>query len=66
VVELEATAIAWTVNACKRYLLGCPHFTIFIDHHPLVGVFLKDMNVIDNPRLIRICEKLLGYKFDVK
>jgi DNA-binding protein Fis len=66
VIELEATAIAWAVNNCRHYLIGCPTFTVYTDHRPLVGIFEKDMTDIDNPRLVRLREKLLGYNFNVE
>jgi hypothetical protein len=66
VVELEATAVAWAIKACRHYLVGCPSFVVKTDHRPLVGLFAKDMVAIDNPRLVRIRESVLGYVFTVE
>jgi transposase InsO family protein len=66
VVELEATAVAWAIKACRHYLIGCPSFVVKTDHRPLVGLFVKDMVAIDNPRLVRIRESVLGYVFTVE
>jgi transposase InsO family protein len=66
VVELEATAVAWAIKACRHYLVGCPSFVVKTDHRPLVGLFTKDMVAIDNPRLVRIRESVLGYVFTVE
>ena len=66
VVELEATAVAWSIKACRHYLLGCPSFVVKTDHRPLVGLFNKDLIAIDNPRLQRIRESVLGYVFNVE
>jgi len=66
VVELEATAVAWSIKACRHYLLGCPHFIVKTDHRPLVGLFAKDLSTIDNSRLQRIRESVLGYVFTVE
>jgi hypothetical protein len=42
VVELEATAVAWAIKACRHYLVGCPSFVVKTDHRPaLVGLFTK-------------------------
>jgi hypothetical protein len=41
VVELEATAVAWAIKACRHYLLGCPNFVVKTDHRPLVGLLSK-------------------------
>jgi transposase InsO family protein len=66
VIELEATALAWSILACKHYLLGCPTFTVMTDHRPLVGIFSKDLTQIDNARLIRLREKVMGFNFEVQ
>jgi hypothetical protein len=66
VVKLEATAVAWAIKACRHYLLGCPNFVVKTDHRPLVGLFVKDMVAIDNPRLVQIRESVLGFVFTVE
>jgi hypothetical protein len=65
VIELEATAVAWAVKQCCHYLLGCPSFLMQTDHLPLVGIFKKELASIDNVRLSRIRESLLGYNLQV-
>jgi hypothetical protein len=42
------------------------HFVVKTDHRPLVGLFTKDMVAIDNPRLVRIRESVLGYVLTVE
>jgi hypothetical protein len=66
VIELEATAVAWAIKQCRHYLLGCPSFLVQTDHRPLVGTFKKDLASIDNVRLCRIRESLLGYNLQVE
>ena len=63
-VELELLAVAWAVNKCRMYLLGLPDFEIVVDHKPLIPLLNeKTMDLIENPRLMRLKERLLPYVF---
>ena len=62
-IELEATAIAWSIKQCRMYLLG-GNFTVVTDHRPLVGIFRKKDT--ENPRLRRCLDKVAPYIFDVE
>ena len=64
-IELVYLAVHFALNKCLFYLKGAPSFNVLTDHKPLEGIFRKDMFDIDNPRLQRICEKLLEYCFTV-
>ena len=33
-IEGETLAVAWALKKARMYLLGCPKFTIFVDHSP--------------------------------
>ena len=49
------------------YLLGCPSFTIFVDHAPLLKVLGdKSLADIENVRLLKLKMKTLGYNFQIK
>ena len=63
--ELEALAICYAIKDCHFYLYG-GKFTVITDHKPLLGTFRKCLQDIDNQRLQRLCEKLVGYDFDVE
>ena len=65
IVELEALAISWAVRKCHFWLAG-RDFMVYTDHKPLEGVFRKDAQDVCNPRLGRIREKLMPYKFKVQ
>ena len=65
ITELELLGIVWAVKRSDYFLRGIKHFTIVTDHRPLVGLFRKQLNEIDNPRLLRLREKLLGFVFSV-
>ena len=47
VIELEAMALFQAVKKLRFYLQGC-RFTVVTDHRPLVGIFKKPLNEIDN------------------
>ena len=48
----------------KYFTLGCPHLYIGTDHKPLLGLLNNSaLEKIDNPRLIRLKEKTMGWVF---
>lgn len=64
VVEIELAAVLWAVRKCGAYLTGLPHFSIVVDHRPLVPILnSKLLSEIENPRLQRMRMKLCGYSF---
>ena len=49
------------------FLLGCPKFTILVDHKPLIPILSdKRLDKIENPRLVNLKEKTLSYSFDIE
>ena len=67
VIELEMAAIYYAVVKCKYYLYSMPKkFTVLTDHRPLVGIFAKPLDALENARLRRYCERMQEYRFDVK
>ena len=66
-IELEALAIVWSVQQCKHQLYGMPKpFRILTDHKPLLGIFKKSWEDINNQRLQRFLEKLCDYHFCIE
>ena len=65
-IELECLAIQYAVHKCRHYLTGLPHFSIWTDHRPLMGIFSKSLEDLSNSRLLRLREKLIDYTFEVK
>ena len=66
-IEGEALAAAWGTAKCKHYLLGMPHWTLAVDHKPLVPILsTKDLDAIPNPRILNQRVKLLPYNFTPK
>lgn len=66
VCELECMAVQYAKKKYDFFLRGLPHFEIWTDHKPLVGKFSNGLHNIDNPRLIRFCEKIMHYNFLVR
>ncbi|XP_068228046.1 uncharacterized protein [Palaemon carinicauda] len=66
VIELEMTAVLWSIKKCHTYLAGLPHFDVVIDHRPLIPILnSKSLGEIENPRLQRMREKLSNFSFTV-
>ena len=66
VCKLECMAVEWAIKKSDFYLRGLPHFEIWTDHKPLVGLFSNGLNNLDNPRLMRFREKIMFYNFSIK
>ena len=66
-VEGEALAVVWCLKKARLLLLGCPNLTIVTDHRPLVKLLGdRALGEVVNPRLFRLKEKTLQYKFAIK
>ena len=62
--EGEATACVEGLRDTKYYTLGCRDLYIATDHKPLVNILGdKNLDSIDNPRLVRIKEKTFWWDF---
>lgn len=62
----ELLGITYALEKTKYFTLGCPHLYVGTDHKPLLGI-LNDatLDSMDNPRIIRLKEKTMGWKFPV-
>ena len=65
-LELELTAIVYGIQKCNYFLKGLDKFEVVTDHRPLVGIFKKLLPQIYNSRIVRLCEKILDYSFEVQ
>ena len=66
-IEGEAAAIAWSLEKCRLFIIGCPNVIVVTDHQPLTGIFGdRDLGKINNPRLFRLKEKCLRYRFSIQ
>ena len=65
-VEGEALAIAEALERCRLFVPGCEHLLIATDHKPLTKILgNKELGDIHNPRLLRIKERTLMYKYQL-
>lgn len=52
------------MSKCHFYLVDLQHFTLLTDHLPLVSIINHySLDVVENPRLQRLKEKILTYIF---
>ena len=66
-IEGEAAAIAWALEKCRIFVMGCLNLIVVTDHEPLKGLFGdRDLSKIPNPRLFRLKEKTLRYRFTIQ
>ena len=64
--EGEALALAWALEHSRMYTLGCPDLLIAVDHKPLLGIFnSRDLESIKNPRLRKLKEDTLAWRFSI-
>ena len=46
------------------FVLGCPNLIVATDHKPLVPILTgRKLDLITNPRLLKLREKTLMYRF---
>ena len=66
-IEQEALGVRYACKKCEFYLRGNPHTTtVLTDHRPLEGLFRKDLADVDNARVQRMRDKLVGLDIRVK
>ena len=65
-IEGECLGVASALKKTRYYTQGCEKLIIGVDHKPLLGVLNdKSLESIDNPRLMRLKEKTLGWRFQI-
>ena len=64
--EGELLAQANALQKTKYFTLGCPQLILGTDHMPLLGLLAnRNIDSIDNPRLVCLKQKTLGWSFKV-
>ena len=58
-------SFVWAIQKCDYYLRGLPHFDIWTDHRPLVGILDKALAALENARLMRMREKIIPFTFKI-
>ena len=65
-IEGECLGVANALKKTRYYTQGCEKLLVGVDHKPLLGVLNdKSLENIDNPRLMRLKEKTLGWRFQI-
>ena len=63
----EALGVAWSLTKARMFTLGCKDLLVTTDHNPLVAILgNKSLEDIPNPRLLRLKEKTLRFRFEIK
>jgi hypothetical protein len=62
--EGELLGVADALNKTKYFTMGCTKLIVGTDHMPLIGLLAdKHIDAIDNPCLVRLEQKTLGWQF---
>ena len=66
-IEGEALGVAWALEKARMFTLGCPDLLVTVDHQSLIPI-LGDRSLADipNPRLYRLKEKCLRFRFQIQ
>ena len=57
-------AVAWGLRKAQHWVQGCLKLVVAIDHKPLLGILReRDLEKIENPRLLALKEKNLPFNF---
>ena len=65
-IEGESLAVVNALQKTKHYTQGCDRLVVCTNHVPLVPVLsTKALENIDNPRLMRLVQKTLSWRFSV-
>ena len=64
--EGKLLAQADTLHKTKYFTLGCQQLILGTDHMPLLGLMAnRNLDSIDNPRLVCLKQKTLGWRFKI-
>ena len=65
-IEGEALAVAFGLNSCKYFILGCQNLILAVDHKPLIKILNnRSLESISNPRLVQLKEKTLRFQYKI-
>jgi hypothetical protein len=63
---LELLGVVWSLNHAKVYTTGNNLVEVLTDHSALESLSKKDLGDIENPRLIRLLEKISHYNYRIR
>ena len=65
-VEGEALAVSWSLEQTRYFTQGCNDLLVLTDHKPLCKLLGdRSLDEIQNPRLLRLKEKTMRWKFRI-
>ena len=65
-IEGEALSTAWALHKTRYFTIGCENLIVGVDHKPLLRIFGdKQLNDINNTRILNFKEKTLRWNFTV-
>ena len=60
-------AVAWGLKKARYFVAGCKDLIVATDHKPLLGILNdKELDSIDNGRLVKLKQKTLTYRFNIQ
>ena len=66
-VEGEALGVAWALEQTRFFTMGCNDLIVVVDHAPLVKLLGdRRLDEIDNPRLFRLKQRTLMWRFQIE
>ena len=64
---IKGEAIAWGLEKCHMFIMGCINIIVITDHELLKGLFGdRDLSKVQNPWLFQLKEKTLRYQFTIQ
>lgn len=66
-IEGEALGVAWALEQTRYFTMGCNDLLVVVDHKPLVKILGdRRLDEIDNPRLFRLKQRTLLWRFQIE
>ena len=66
-IEGEALGVAWSLEQTRYFTMGCDDLLVVVDHKPLIKLLGdRRLDEIDNPRLFRLKQRTLMWKFNME
>ena len=64
--ELEMLSIQWALEKLKIYTVGEQKVVVLTDNSSLVGTWNKSLDETENPRMIRLMEKMAHINLEIR
>ena len=66
-IEGETLAVAYGLQSCRMFVMGCPDLIVAVDHKPLLKILNdRQLETISNPRILQLKEKMLMFQFKIQ